>query len=54
MRAGRLCGSSISDELDQAVGCHGHGELTGMLLGSVSMHCMTHATCPVVVVRREE
>jgi len=33
------------------VGSRGHGELTGMLLGSVSEHCVTHAPCPVTVVR---
>jgi len=33
------------------VGSRGHGEFTGMLLGSVSEHCVTHARCPVVVVR---
>jgi nucleotide-binding universal stress UspA family protein len=32
------------------VGSSGHGELVGMVLGSVSAHCVTHATCPVVVV----
>ncbi len=32
------------------VGSRGHGPLVGMLLGSVSEQCMTHATCPVVVV----
>ena len=32
------------------VGCRGHSALTGMLLGSVSQHCMTHASCPVMVV----
>ena len=26
--------------------------LQGILLGSVSMHCVTHAQCPVVVVRQ--
>jgi nucleotide-binding universal stress UspA family protein len=25
-----------------------------MLLGSVSQHCVQHATCPVVVVRHRE
>ncbi len=32
------------------VGSRGHGTLRGMLLGSVGLHCVTHATCPVVVV----
>ncbi|WP_323182998.1 universal stress protein [Streptomyces sp. NBC_00078] len=32
-------------------GSHGHGAFTGMLLGSVSHHCLYHATCPVLVVR---
>jgi nucleotide-binding universal stress UspA family protein len=33
------------------VGSRGHGELSGILLGSVGLHCVTHAPCPVVVVR---
>lgn len=33
------------------VGSRGHGELAGIVLGSVSEHCVTHARCPVVVVR---
>ena len=33
------------------VGSHGHGRFTGMLMGSVSTHCVQHAPCPVVVVR---
>ncbi|MFF7984068.1 universal stress protein [Streptomyces sp. NPDC007901] len=35
------------------VGSHGHGAFTGMLLGSVSNHCVHHATCPVLVVRAD-
>ncbi len=45
----------LLDEADRAdllvVGHRGHGAFTGMLVGSVSTHCVTHATCPVVVVR---
>lgn len=32
------------------VGSHGHGALTGSLLGSVSQGVLHHATCPVAVV----
>lgn len=33
------------------VGSRGHGEVAGMFLGSVAQHVVTHATCPVLVVR---
>jgi nucleotide-binding universal stress UspA family protein len=36
------------------VGSRGHGEFSGMLLGSVSQHCVTSAHCPVVVVRYDD
>jgi nucleotide-binding universal stress UspA family protein len=36
------------------VGNRGHGAFTGMLTGSVSMHCVNNAHCPVAVVRGAE
>ena len=33
------------------VGSRGHGEFVGMLTGSVSEYCATHAHCPVLVHR---
>jgi nucleotide-binding universal stress UspA family protein len=33
------------------VGHRGHGGFTEMLTGSVAIHCVSHAACPVVVVR---
>ena len=36
------------------VGSRGHRAWTGMLVGSVSLHCVTGAHCPVVVVRSHD
>jgi nucleotide-binding universal stress UspA family protein len=33
------------------VGHRGHGGFKGMMLGSVSTHCVSHASCSVAVVR---
>jgi len=34
------------------VGARGHGEVTGLLIGSVSEYVATHAKCPVVIVHK--
>jgi nucleotide-binding universal stress UspA family protein len=36
------------------VGSRGRGAFVGMLIGSVSQYCVTHANCPVVVLRGPE
>jgi len=34
-----------------ALGTRGHGEVGGLLLGSVTEHCAAHAHCPVLIHR---
>lgn len=43
-----------SDVQHIVVGSRGHGGFTGMLLGSVSQHLVTHARCPVTVMPHEK
>jgi nucleotide-binding universal stress UspA family protein len=33
------------------VASRGRGEFRGLLLGSVALHCVVHAPCPVLVIR---
>lgn len=44
-----------SNDADLLVlGTRGHGGFEGMLLGSVSQHCVHHSACPVVIVPRRK
>ena len=36
-----------------AAGSRGHGAFTRLMIGSVSIHCVTHSHCPVFVVRTD-
>src|SRR5215472_15411826 len=49
VKAGLMKESKTADLI--VVGPHGHGGFTGMLTGSVTLHVVNHAACPVVVVR---
>ncbi|MEU5872157.1 universal stress protein [Glycomyces sp. NPDC047369] len=42
----------VADEAPMlVVGSRGHGGFVGAVIGSVSQYCVTHARCPVLVVR---
>jgi nucleotide-binding universal stress UspA family protein len=49
----RVLLDSAADAELLVVGSRGRGGMVGMLLGSVSQHVVTHARCPVVIVRAE-
>lgn len=52
--AGERLISLAADALMLVVGSRGHGGFIGLLLGSVTNYVVSHARCPVTVVRREE
>jgi nucleotide-binding universal stress UspA family protein len=45
-----LCSSAATAEL-LVVGHRGRGAVASAIIGSVGLHCVLHASCPVVVVR---
>ncbi|GAA4607510.1 nucleotide-binding universal stress UspA family protein [Actinoplanes octamycinicus] len=48
--AGLLVGASHHAQL-VVVGSHGHGTVTGILLGSVGQQLLHHADCPILIAR---
>jgi nucleotide-binding universal stress UspA family protein len=49
----RVLLDAASDADLLVVGSRGHGGFSGLLIGSVSQQCVSHASCPVVVVRTD-
>jgi hypothetical protein len=50
-RAGAVLAEASGEAQLLVVGGQGRGEVTGLLLGSVSQSVLHHSRCPVVVVR---
>jgi nucleotide-binding universal stress UspA family protein len=53
-RPGEVLVEHSADVAMLVVGSRGHGAFRGLLLGSVALHCVTHAHCPVTVVHPED
>jgi nucleotide-binding universal stress UspA family protein len=49
--AGEVLVDQAADADLLVVASRGRGEFHGLLLGSVALHCLVHAPCPVLVVR---
>jgi nucleotide-binding universal stress UspA family protein len=47
-----LLGAAVGADL-LVVGSRGHGGFADALLGSVGLHCVHHAHCPVLIIRGE-
>jgi nucleotide-binding universal stress UspA family protein len=49
--AGTVLVEQAADADLLVVASRGHGEFRGLVFGSVALHCVVHAPCPVLVVR---